>query len=129
MSGILSFNGDEETEAYISMKKLPKLSQLGKGRPEIRSQDLGVSSCPLHCSGQPVFTEHLRHASSSSQPYGKCGARSQWSIRIFKNESLNGNHMWWSPAKGLNVPTCLEKGNISVLVGFPGGISHEEHTC
>lgn len=80
-SGIFSFNGDEETEAYISMKKLPKLPQLGKGRPQIGSQDLGVSSCPLHCSGKPVFTEHLHHASSSSQPYGKCGARSQWSVR------------------------------------------------
>ena len=69
-------------QAYISMKKLPKLSQWGKGRAGIRSQDLGDSSCHLHCSGQPVFTGHLRHASSSSQPCGKCGARSQWSMRI-----------------------------------------------
>ena len=69
-------------QAYISMKKLPKLSQRGKGRAGIRSPDLEDSSRHLQCSGQPVFTGHLRRASSASQPCGKCGARSQGSMRI-----------------------------------------------
>ena len=49
-SGIFSFNGDEETEAYISMKKLPSFH--GWARADLRSDPRILGFPPAPCTAQ-----------------------------------------------------------------------------